>query len=115
MLCSVNSAGSLKALTHQSPELHSPAVMAIAVASLPIRCPACQHTAVMHPWISAQGTPRYRWKHARCPSQPFRLASSHHGRLPEVNRHKRAMTLNGRGLRDLARVRPSRPTSVMDA
>lgn len=115
MFCSENSSGSLKALTHQSPELHSPAVMAIAMASLPIRCPACQNTAVIPPGITAQGTPRYRWKHSRCLYQTFLLASSHHGRRPEVKRQRLAMTLNGRGLRDLARVLPSSPTSVMDA
>jgi transposase-like protein len=109
MLCSENSSGSLKALTHQSPELHSPAVMAIAVASLPIRCPACQNTEVIPHGITAQGTPRYRWKHSRCPYQPFLLASSHQGRLPEVKRQMLAMTLNGRGLRDLACVLPGSP------
>jgi transposase-like protein len=115
LLCSEDSSGSLKALTHQSPDLHSHAVMEIAVASLPIRGPACQKTAVMKHGRTAPGQQRYRGQQAGWPSSTFRSAYCHQRHRPAVTRHRLAMTVKGRGIRDLARVRHSSPPPGMHA
>jgi transposase-like protein len=84
------------------------------VAFLQIRCPACQHTDVIKHGITAQGKQRYRCKNASCPSQTFLVEYSHQGRLPEVKQQILEMPLNGRGIRDIARVLHISPTTVID-
>jgi transposase-like protein len=84
------------------------------VAFLQIRCPACQHTDVIKHGITAQGKQRYRCKQPSCPSQTFLVEYSHQGRLPEVKQHILEMTLNGSGIRDIARVLHISPTTVIE-
>ena len=88
--------------------------MEIAVAYLQIRCPTCQSSDVIKHGITAQGKQRYRCKHAGCPSQTFLVEYSHQGRLPAVKQHILEMTLNGSGVRDIARVLHISPTTVID-
>jgi transposase-like protein len=64
--------------------------------------------------ITAQGKQRYRGKNPSCPSQTFLIEYRHQGRLPEVTQHILEMTLNGRGIRDIARVLPISPTTVIE-
>jgi insertion element IS1 protein InsB len=85
------------------------------MASHPIRCPACQNTDVIKHGITAQGKQRYRCKNSSCPNQTFLIEYSHHGRLPEVKRQILEITLNGSGIRDIARVLHISPTTVIDA
>jgi transposase-like protein len=85
------------------------------VAVLPIRCPACQHTDVIKYGITAQGKQRYRCKHPSCPHQTFLVDYSHQGRLPEIKQQILEMTLNGSGIRDIARVLHISPTTVIEA
>ena len=88
--------------------------MEIALAYLQIRCPSCQNTDVIKHGITAQGKQRYRCKDSGCPSQTFLVEYSHHGRLPEVKQQILEMTLNGSGIRDIARVLHISPTTVID-
>jgi transposase-like protein len=88
-------------------------VMEIAVAFLQIHCPACQNTDVIKHGITAQGKQRYRCKHPSCPYQTFLVDYSHHGRLLEVKQQILEMTLNGSGIRDIARVLHISPTTVI--
>lgn len=88
--------------------------MEIAVAYLQIRCPTCQSSDVIKHGITAQGKQRYRCKHAGCPSQTFLVEYSHQGRLPAVKQHILEMTLNGSGIRDIARVLHISPTTVIE-
>jgi transposase-like protein len=83
------------------------------MAFLEIRCPSCQHTDVIQHGITAQGTQRYRCKNPSCPQQTFLLEYRHHGRMPEVKQQILAMTLNGSGIRDIARVLHISPTTVI--
>jgi transposase-like protein len=84
------------------------------VACLQVRCPACQNTEVMKHGITAQGKQRYRCKHPSCPYQTFLVDYNHHGRVPEVTQQMLDMTLNGRGIRDMARVLHISPTTVIE-
>jgi transposase-like protein len=88
--------------------------MEIVVAFLRIRCPACQNMDVIKHGITAQGKQRYRCKHPNCPSQTFLVDYSHQGRVPAVKQHILEMTLNGRGIRDMARVLHISPTTVIE-
>jgi transposase-like protein len=89
-------------------------VTEIVVAFLQIRCPACQHTDVIKHGITAQGKQRYRCMHPSCPSQTFLVEYSHQGRVPEVKQQILEMTLNGSGIRDIARVLHISPTTVIE-
>jgi hypothetical protein len=64
--------------------------------------------------ITAQGKQRYRCKHPSCPYQTFLVEYSHHGRVPEVKQQILEMTLNGSGIRDIARVLHISPTTVIE-
>jgi len=64
--------------------------------------------------ITAQGKQRYRCKNPSCAYQTFLVEYSHHGRLPEVKQQILEMTLNGSGIRDIARVLHISPTTVIE-
>ena len=87
--------------------------METAVSFLPIRCPACQQTDVIQHGVTAQGTQRYRCKNPSCPQQTFLLEYRHQGRMPTVKQQMLEMTLNGSGIRDIARVLHVSPTTVI--
>jgi insertion element IS1 protein InsB len=89
--------------------------MEIAVAYLQIRCPTCQSTDVIKHGITAQGKQRYRCKNLSCSSQTFLVEYSHQGRVPAVKQQILEMTLNGSGIRDIARVLHISPTTVIEA
>jgi insertion element IS1 protein InsB len=84
------------------------------VAYLQIRCPTCQSPDVMKHGTTAQGKQRYRCKNLSCTAQTFLVEYSHHGRRPEVKRQILEMTLNGSGIRDIARVLHVSPTTVIE-
>jgi transposase-like protein len=88
--------------------------MEIAVASLQIRCPACQSPDVIKHGITTQGKQRYRCKNPHCSSQTFLVEYSHQGRVPAVKQQILEMTLNGSGIRDIARVLHISPTTVIE-
>jgi transposase-like protein len=77
-------------------------------------CPCCQNIDVIKHGITPQGKQRYRGKNPRCSCQTFLVEYSHHGRVPEVKQQILEMTLNGSGIRDIARVLHSSPTTVIE-
>jgi insertion element IS1 protein InsB len=89
--------------------------MEIAMAYLQMRCPACQSPDVIKHGLTAQGKQRYRCKNADCSSETFLVEYSHHGRVPAVKQQILEMTLNGSGIRDIARVLHISPTPVIEA
>lgn len=89
--------------------------MEIAVAYLQMRGPACQGTDVMKHGITAQRKPRSRGKNPSWSSPTFLVEYSHWGRVPAVKQQVLEMPLNGRGIRDIARVRHISPTTVIEA
>jgi len=102
-------------LTFQSPERRLHAMMEISVAYLQIRCPACDSTDVIKHGITAQGKQRYRCKESNGSTGTFLVEYSHQGRVPAVKQQILEMTLKGSGIRDIARVLPISPTTVIDA
>ena len=90
-------------------------VTEVAMAFRQMHCPCCQNLDVIQQGMTAQGKQRYRCKNSSRPNQPFLIEYSHHGRLPEVKRQILEMTLNGSGIRDMARVLHISPTTIIDA
>jgi insertion element IS1 protein InsB len=80
-----------------------------------IHCPCCQNIDVIKHGITAQGKQRYRCKNLSCTCQTFLVEYSHHGRRPEVKQQLLEMTMNGSGIRDIARVLHISPTTVIEA
>jgi len=75
--------------------------MAVLVA---VRCPHCQSSEVVRHGKSSNGKERFRCLEAECPYQTFSLNLGYPGRNREVKQQITEMTLNGSGVRDIARV-----------
>ena len=75
--------------------------MAVLVA---VRCPNCQSSEVVRHGKSSNGKERFRCWEAECPYQTFSLNLAYPGRNREVKQQIVEMTLNGSGVRDIARV-----------
>lgn len=67
-------------------------------------CPHCQSEEVMRHGKSSNGKQRFRCLNAECPYQTFSLDLAYPGRKREVKQQIVEMTLNGSGVRDIARV-----------
>ena len=95
---------------------------------LPVQCPHCHSTEVIKNGKSAEGKQRYRCQNSDCPYRTFILNQTYPGRTKQVKQHgscftwgdpKTAlpqiveMTLNGSGVRDIARVLRVSPTTVI--
>ena len=78
-----------------------------------IRCPHCQGEAVVKYGTASNGKGRYRCQQASTCGRTFIRAYAYPGRLPEVKRQIVEMTLNGSGVRDIARVLQVSPTTVI--
>ena len=79
----------------------------------PIHCPACQGTDVVKHGKTSDGKQRFRCQHANCPGVTCIREYVYQGRLPSVKRQIIDMSLNARGMRDIARVLRVSPTTVM--
>jgi transposase-like protein len=62
---------------------------------------------------SAVGKQRYRCQNADCPYRTFVLNQTYPGRTKQVKQQIVEMTLNGSGIRDIARVLRVSPTTVI--
>ncbi len=71
---------------------------------LAIHCPHCQSTDVKKHGTSFNGKRRYRSLNSECPYSTFSLNLDYPGRKREVKQQIVEMTLNGSGVRDIARV-----------
>jgi transposase-like protein len=80
----------------------------------PMQCPACQSTGVVKHGQTADGTQRFRCQNPACSRQTFLLEYVYKGLLPEVKKPIVDMAMNGRGIRDTARILHISPTTVIE-
>ena len=80
---------------------------------LPVCCPHCQSDQVVKRGKTAQGKQRYLCRKPKCATKTFILDSSYNGYLPEVKKQIIDMAVNGRGIRDAARVLNISPSTVI--
>ena len=78
-----------------------------------IECPHCYSTEVTKYGKSPVGKQRYLCQNADCPYRTFVLTQTYPGRTREVKQQIVEMTLNGSGVRDIARVLHVSPTTVI--
>jgi transposase-like protein len=79
-----------------------------------VRYPHCEGGAVVAYGKTATGKQRFRCQNEHCQRQTFLRSYSYQGCLPEVKRQIVEMTLNGSGVRDIARVLQISPTTVIE-
>ncbi|WP_250126800.1 IS1-like element transposase [Chroococcidiopsis sp. CCMEE 29] len=80
---------------------------------LPVQCPHCHNEEVIKNGKSAEGKQRYRCQNPDCPYRTFILNQTYPGRSRQVKQQIVEMTLNGSGVRDIARVLRVSPTTVI--
>ena len=80
----------------------------------PIACPSCHETDVVKHGQTSDGKQRFYGRKARCTRQTFLPEYVYQGRLPDVKPQIVEMTMNGRGIREIARVLPVSPTTVIE-
>jgi transposase-like protein len=78
-----------------------------------VKCPHCHSTDVVKNGKSAEQKQRYLCQNAECPYRTFILDHAYPGRSPKVKAQITEMTLNGSGVRDIARVLKVSPTTVI--
>jgi transposase-like protein len=79
----------------------------------PMACPTCQHTEVVKHVQTSDGKPRFRCQNPAWARHTCLLDYGYQGSIPDVTPQMVDMTMNGRGMREMARVLPSSPTTVM--
>ena len=80
---------------------------------LPVQCPPCQSDDVVKLGKSSVGKQRYRCNNTDCPRVTFSLNLAHPGRTRRVKEQIVDMSLNGSGIRDIARVLQVSPSTVI--
>ncbi len=80
-----------------------------------VRCPHCESAEVVKYGTTANGKERFRCQNATSCGRTFIREYAYPGRLPEVKHQIVEMTLNGSGVRDIARVLQISPTTVIAA
>ena len=78
-----------------------------------VQCPHCQEKEVVKYGTASNGKARYRCQQNQRCGRTFIRAYAYPGRTPEVKRQVIEMTLNGSGVRDIARVLQVSPTTVI--
>ncbi len=78
-----------------------------------IECPHCHSTEVTKYGRSPAGKQRYCCQNFNCPYRTFVLTQTYLGRTRQVKQQIVEMTLNGSGVRDIARVLHVSPTTVI--
>ena len=78
-----------------------------------IRCLHCQSEAVGKYGTASNGKARFRCQQRGQCGRTFLRVYAYPGRLPEVKRQIGERTLNGSGVRDIARVLQVSPTTVI--
>ena len=71
---------------------------------IPVLCPYCQSDQIIKRGKTDSGKQRYRCQNRDCPHQSFVLNPTYKGRLPDIKQQVVDMSLNGSGIRDIARV-----------
>ena len=78
-----------------------------------IHCPHCQSEAVVKYGTTSNGKVRFRCQQEEQCGRTFIRAYAYPGRTPAVKQQIIEMTLNGSGVRDIARVLHVSPTTVI--
>jgi transposase-like protein len=78
-----------------------------------VRCPHCQGSAVVKYGTASNGKARYRCQQDTTCGRTFLRTYAYPGCRPEVKQQMVEMTLNGSGIRDIARVLQVGPTTVL--
>src|ERR1043166_8253106 len=79
-----------------------------------VGCPHCQSGEVVKYGTAANGKERFRCRTTDHCGRTFIREYSYQGRLPHVKRQIVEMTLNGSGVRDIARVLQISPNTVIE-
>ena len=79
----------------------------------PMHCPTCHGVAVVKYGKTSDGKQRFRCQNPVCKGVTFIDNYTYQGILPEVKRTIVAMSRNGRGIRDIARVLHVSPSTVI--
>jgi transposase-like protein len=77
-----------------------------------VQCPHCQSKAVVKYGTASNGKARFRCQQAERCGRTFIGAYAYPGRVPEVKQQSVELTLNGSGVRAIARVLQVSPTTV---
>ncbi|HJW31286.1 MAG TPA: IS1-like element transposase [Saprospiraceae bacterium] len=80
---------------------------------IPVKCQMCGSTDVVRDGKQANGAQRYRCNNTACERKIFLLHDDQKGRRPEVKKKILDMAVNGRGIRDPARVLGISPVTVI--
>ena len=80
----------------------------------PVECPVCGGTDVIKHGKSGEGKQRYLCQDQACYGKTFIRDYSDLGRLPQIKEQIIEMSLNGSGIRDIARVLKISPTPVIE-
>lgn len=78
-----------------------------------VRCPHCQGSAVVKYGTARNGKARYRCQADATCGRTFLRTYAYPGCRPEVKQQMVEMTLNGSGIRDIARVLRVGPSTVI--
>jgi transposase-like protein len=71
---------------------------------IPISCPRCESIKVIKRGKTEEGKQRYLCRNEVCEAKSFVLEYAYNGRKSDVKEKIIEMTLNGSGIRDIARV-----------
>ena len=93
----------------------SSSVARCAMTFEPIHCPTCHGVAVVKYGKTSTGKQRFRCQNPACTGVTFIHHYTYQGILPEVKRTIVDMSLNGSGIRDIARVLHVSPSTVIHA
>lgn len=80
---------------------------------IPVTCPHCQSIDIIKHRKSAEGKQRYLCQNDECPYHTFILDQTHPSRTRDIKQQITEMSLNGSGIRDIARVLKVSPTTVI--
>ena len=80
----------------------------------PRHCPTCHSTDVVKHGKTSDGKQRLLCRNPDWAQQTFLTTYVYQGRLQEVKQQIIDMAMNGRGIRDIARVLHISPTTVLD-
>ena len=78
-----------------------------------VACPYCQGKQIVKRGRTETGKQRYRCQNEECSHQSFLLDPAYKGRLPEIKQRIIEISLNGSGVRDIARVLPISTATVL--
>ncbi|WP_219907729.1 IS1/IS1595 family N-terminal zinc-binding domain-containing protein [Aphanothece hegewaldii] len=82
---------------------------------LAVECPDCHSTEISKNGKSSEGKQRFLCKNSECLRRTFILDNSHPGRSRKTKKQMVEMSLNGGGIRDIARVlRVGCPTIIRE-